>query len=184
MRGANGARPGQAKLNPTDGQQYVWIPPGKFTMGCSPGDNECNDNAAMVRTRTWVVLAETVTPVSTLSGRTHWLLPVFGMCRRMNPQSVFVDVGAVLNQLRLAWRWRWRWRVSMDCARCNQSQRKHDPRENFHADSPCLNQRLTRPNLLQCAIRRASNLCLYSPGADPNSPALCSTGDSIDRAAL
>ena len=36
--------PGEVKVNPIGGQQYVWIPPGKFTMGCSPGDNECDDN--------------------------------------------------------------------------------------------------------------------------------------------
>jgi formylglycine-generating enzyme required for sulfatase activity len=27
-----------------DGLVYVWIPPGAFTMGCSPGDNECRDD--------------------------------------------------------------------------------------------------------------------------------------------
>jgi TonB family protein len=27
-----------------DGQIYVWIPPGAFTMGCSKGDLECSDN--------------------------------------------------------------------------------------------------------------------------------------------
>ena len=27
--------------NPKDGLKYVWIPPGTFMMGCSPGDNEC-----------------------------------------------------------------------------------------------------------------------------------------------
>jgi len=32
---------GAAKLNPKDGLMYVWIPPGTFTMGCSPGDTEC-----------------------------------------------------------------------------------------------------------------------------------------------
>jgi len=32
------------KVNPKDGLTYVWIPPGTFTMGCSPGDTECNDN--------------------------------------------------------------------------------------------------------------------------------------------
>src|SRR5262249_521181 len=32
---------GGAKVNPKDGLTYVWIPPGRFTMGCSPGDNEC-----------------------------------------------------------------------------------------------------------------------------------------------
>jgi formylglycine-generating enzyme required for sulfatase activity len=32
------------RTNPKDGLQYVWIPPGTFTMGCSPGDLECADN--------------------------------------------------------------------------------------------------------------------------------------------
>jgi formylglycine-generating enzyme required for sulfatase activity len=35
--------PGQTKVNPKDGLTYVWIPPGTFTMGCSPGDRECDD---------------------------------------------------------------------------------------------------------------------------------------------
>jgi formylglycine-generating enzyme required for sulfatase activity len=30
--------------NAKDGQQYVWIPPGAFTMGCSESDTECDDN--------------------------------------------------------------------------------------------------------------------------------------------
>ena len=33
--------PGAVRLNPKDGLKYVWIPPGSFEMGCSPGDNEC-----------------------------------------------------------------------------------------------------------------------------------------------
>jgi formylglycine-generating enzyme required for sulfatase activity len=32
---------GNSKVNPQDGLTYVWIPPGTFMMGCSPGDNEC-----------------------------------------------------------------------------------------------------------------------------------------------
>jgi TonB family protein len=28
-------------VNQKDGQNYVWIPPGTFTMGCSEGDTEC-----------------------------------------------------------------------------------------------------------------------------------------------
>jgi formylglycine-generating enzyme required for sulfatase activity len=32
---------GTRKVNPKDGLTYVWIPPGTFMMGCSPGDNEC-----------------------------------------------------------------------------------------------------------------------------------------------
>jgi formylglycine-generating enzyme required for sulfatase activity len=34
----------ETKVNPKDGLIYVWIPPGTFMMGCSPGDGECADN--------------------------------------------------------------------------------------------------------------------------------------------
>jgi formylglycine-generating enzyme required for sulfatase activity len=34
----------RVKVSPMDGLKYVWIPPGQFTRGCSPGDNECNDD--------------------------------------------------------------------------------------------------------------------------------------------
>ncbi len=30
--------------NSKDGLKYVWIPPGTFMMGCSPGDNYCRDD--------------------------------------------------------------------------------------------------------------------------------------------
>jgi formylglycine-generating enzyme required for sulfatase activity len=40
--GTGGHRAGETKVNPKDGLTYVWIPPGKFMMGCSPGDSECN----------------------------------------------------------------------------------------------------------------------------------------------
>lgn len=32
----------EPRVNPKDGQRYVWIPPGSFQMGCSPGDSECD----------------------------------------------------------------------------------------------------------------------------------------------
>jgi formylglycine-generating enzyme required for sulfatase activity len=32
---------GTTKVNPKDGLTYIWIPPGNFTMGCSPGDTQC-----------------------------------------------------------------------------------------------------------------------------------------------
>ncbi len=35
-------RAGTSWINPTDGLTYVWIPPGRFTMGCSPGDTNCD----------------------------------------------------------------------------------------------------------------------------------------------
>ncbi|HLI34313.1 MAG TPA: SUMF1/EgtB/PvdO family nonheme iron enzyme [Terriglobia bacterium] len=31
-------------VNPADGQNYVWIAPGTFTMGCSAADTECKDD--------------------------------------------------------------------------------------------------------------------------------------------
>jgi formylglycine-generating enzyme required for sulfatase activity len=34
----------QTRENLKDGLTYVWIPPGRFKMGCSPGDKECFDN--------------------------------------------------------------------------------------------------------------------------------------------
>ena len=35
---------GTTWVNPKDGLTYVWIPPGTFTMGCSWGDAECDDD--------------------------------------------------------------------------------------------------------------------------------------------
>ena len=32
---------GAKKINPKDGLTYIWIPPGSFMMGCSPGDIDC-----------------------------------------------------------------------------------------------------------------------------------------------
>jgi formylglycine-generating enzyme required for sulfatase activity len=37
-----GAAAGPVKINPKDGLKYVWIPPGTFMMGCSPGDSGCS----------------------------------------------------------------------------------------------------------------------------------------------
>jgi len=34
---------GTVEVNPKDGLKYVWIPPGTFMMGCSPGDTKCPD---------------------------------------------------------------------------------------------------------------------------------------------
>ncbi|MDP2998350.1 MAG: bifunctional serine/threonine-protein kinase/formylglycine-generating enzyme family protein [Bryobacterales bacterium] len=43
-RQAKAPAPQESKVNPVDGQRYVWIPPRTFRMGCSPGDNECHDD--------------------------------------------------------------------------------------------------------------------------------------------
>jgi len=34
-------KPGAVRVNKKDGQKYVWIPSGSFTMGCVPNDVEC-----------------------------------------------------------------------------------------------------------------------------------------------
>ncbi len=41
---ANGRKPGELRVNPKDGQRSVWVPAGKFVIGCSPGDRECDDD--------------------------------------------------------------------------------------------------------------------------------------------
>jgi formylglycine-generating enzyme required for sulfatase activity len=41
---AGNTAPGRTMINPNDGLTYVWIPPGTFMMGCSPGDKECEAN--------------------------------------------------------------------------------------------------------------------------------------------
>jgi len=35
---------GPMQVNARDGLTYVWVPPGMFLMGCSPGDSECSDD--------------------------------------------------------------------------------------------------------------------------------------------
>jgi formylglycine-generating enzyme required for sulfatase activity len=35
---------GDTRVNSSDGLTYVFIPPGKFTMGCSPGDSLCQED--------------------------------------------------------------------------------------------------------------------------------------------
>jgi serine/threonine-protein kinase len=45
--------------NPKDGLKYVWIPPGAFMMGCSPGDNNCDNDEkpahqAMITKGFWI----------------------------------------------------------------------------------------------------------------------------------
>jgi len=40
---AGSVMPGRVRENTNDGLKYVWIGPGTFVMGCSPGDNECFD---------------------------------------------------------------------------------------------------------------------------------------------
>lgn len=93
-------------------------------------------NSAMVRTRASVMSAETVAPIATLRGRTGRLFSVLGMCGRVNPFSIFVDVRTMFDQLRFV-RCRHRWRrAGESCERCDQRRAENDLHENFHADLP------------------------------------------------
>jgi len=60
---AQGPTPRQLRESPKDGLKYVWIPPGSFMMGCSPGDNECADDEkpshqVMISKGFWIGQAE------------------------------------------------------------------------------------------------------------------------------
>ncbi len=35
---------GETRLNRRDGETYVWVAPGHFRMGCSPGDSDCHED--------------------------------------------------------------------------------------------------------------------------------------------
>jgi formylglycine-generating enzyme required for sulfatase activity len=42
-------------VNPKDGETYVWIPAGRFLMGCSASDTECDDDEKPAH---WVMIAK------------------------------------------------------------------------------------------------------------------------------
>jgi formylglycine-generating enzyme required for sulfatase activity len=53
------------KVNPRDGDTYIWIPPGGFVIGCSPGDPACEDDERPTRRVTfergfWLARTEVV----------------------------------------------------------------------------------------------------------------------------
>jgi len=59
---------GQTRTNQRDGQQYVWIPPGNFRMGCSLGDFDCLEGeqpAREVTIKTGFWLAQTAATMHT-----------------------------------------------------------------------------------------------------------------------
>jgi formylglycine-generating enzyme required for sulfatase activity len=51
------------KVSPRDGQAYVWVPPGRFVMGCSTGDPACENDelpahAVDIRNGFWLARTE------------------------------------------------------------------------------------------------------------------------------
>jgi formylglycine-generating enzyme required for sulfatase activity len=85
---------GQVRTNPADGLSYVWIPPGEFQMGCSPGDDQCFDDekpqhTVRITRGFWLGQTEvTVGAYKQFAERTGISMPgerVMGQ-RRLNPQ--------------------------------------------------------------------------------------------------
>jgi hypothetical protein len=67
---AGGGTP-DVKTNPRDGQMYVWIPPGTFTMGCSENDPACEDDekpphVVEIPRGFWLARTEALEPGSSL----------------------------------------------------------------------------------------------------------------------
>lgn len=85
----------------THGSHPRSTPSAQLTRSVEPARH-----ATMMGTRALVMSAETVGQVTTLRRRTRRLFTVPSARRRVNPYSVFVDVRAVLNKLRLARRGR------------------------------------------------------------------------------
>ena len=44
LTGGPAPKPGEVRVSPTDGQEYVWIPAGRFQQGCVPGDSACRED--------------------------------------------------------------------------------------------------------------------------------------------
>jgi formylglycine-generating enzyme required for sulfatase activity len=74
-------KPVTSRINPQDRLKYVWIPPGKFLMGCSPGDSDCADNEKPAHSVTlskgfWIGQTEvTVGAYKRFAGRTGRSMP-------------------------------------------------------------------------------------------------------------
>jgi formylglycine-generating enzyme required for sulfatase activity len=95
--------PGAVRVNPKDGQKYVWILPGAFMMGCSPGDNECdNDEKPSHQVRIskgyWIGQTEvTVDAYKRFTNATERVMPPEPEVPKLNPgwgkeQMPMVDV--------------------------------------------------------------------------------------------
>ncbi len=77
-----GAAAGEVRVNPGDGQRYVWIPPGTFRIGCSADDDRCegdeNPPHAVTLTRGfWMGQTEvTMGAYRRLAGGSNETLPI------------------------------------------------------------------------------------------------------------
>ena len=83
----------QPWVNPKDGLTYVWIPPGTFTMGCSPGDSECKPDESPAH------LVEL--PAGFWLGQTEVTNAAY---RRVVPSASFPAAEANLPVVNVSWR--------------------------------------------------------------------------------
>jgi formylglycine-generating enzyme required for sulfatase activity len=67
VKSAEAEKSARSWVNPADGQTYLWIPPGKFVMGCSSGDDQCSPDekpAHAVKIPAGFWLARTEVPIA------------------------------------------------------------------------------------------------------------------------
>ena len=75
------AKAGSIRVNKKDGQKYVWISPGTFTMGCLPSDEVCGTYAKPAHRVTitkgfWMAqTATTVAAYKAFAAATHRDMP-------------------------------------------------------------------------------------------------------------
>jgi formylglycine-generating enzyme required for sulfatase activity len=82
----------QPWVNPKDGLTYVWIPPGSFTMGCSPGDSECKTDESPSHPVQF--------PAGFWMGQTEVTSETY---RRVVPSASFPPADAKLPVVRISW---------------------------------------------------------------------------------
>lgn len=84
--------PGIPRRNRADRQEYVWIPPGRFLMGCVPADKRCDDDEKPQHRVTiskgfWMATTEV-----TVDAYTRYLEQKFGDAKHKKmPQAPFWD---------------------------------------------------------------------------------------------
>jgi formylglycine-generating enzyme required for sulfatase activity len=73
----------KTRIDAQNGLTYVWIPPGRFTMGCSPGDDQCKSNEkpahlVIIRNGFWIGQTEVTVAAYAAFRRARGLTPPSG----------------------------------------------------------------------------------------------------------
>ena len=93
---------GDSKINPKDGLKYLWIPPGTYISGCSPGDNQCYEDEKPERKITltkgfW--LGETEVPQSAFEKITGYNPSIFTGANLPVEETTFDDATGYCNAI-------------------------------------------------------------------------------------